>query len=375
MSLYPDIDADHFFELSLDLMTVAGFDGYFKRLNPTWSRTFGWSTDELMATPITAFVHPEDRIEVLSARSILKDGVPLVGLTNRYRCKDGSYRWLEWRSIAWRERGLVYAVARDVTDQKSAEQAKQRLEAQLKDAERMASIGRLAAGVAHEVNNPLSFVLANLSTAKDVLGVHDAGLDAAAAQSVREMLEDALVGADRVRGIVKRLSAHARFGEVRRAPSRVQVVMERAIEAAAQEVSRCARICAEYGETPLVDVDEDRLRELFRNLLVNAAASYAASSCAQPGNEIRVVTSMNDDGRVAIEIGDKGDGISAHALQRIFEPFSGTRSDGMLTGLGLAMCREIVNDLDGEITVTSEAGRGTTFRVLLRAEASVRTDR
>ncbi len=116
-------DADAYFEMSLDHLCVAGFDGYFKRLNPAWTRTLQWSSDELMARPSLDFVHPEDRPHVLAARDGLNKGVPLHSLANRYLAKDGTYRWLEWRSVPHVDWGLVYAVARDVTDEIEARRA------------------------------------------------------------------------------------------------------------------------------------------------------------------------------------------------------------------------------------------------------------
>src|SRR5579883_3479148 len=123
--LHPPDDkgAAAFFEMTLDHLCVAGFDGYWKRLSPSWSRTLGWTPEEMMAVPLIEFVHPDDRAPTLAARARLKEGEPLLGLTNRYRCKDGSYRWFEWRSVSHVDRQLVYAVARDVTAQREAERA------------------------------------------------------------------------------------------------------------------------------------------------------------------------------------------------------------------------------------------------------------
>src|SRR5688572_15934026 len=141
-------ELDRFFELSLDLLVVAGFDGYFKRLSPSWCRTLGWSVDELMSRPSLDFVHPDEREKTLSARARLKDGIPAEGLVNRYQCKDGSYRWLQWMSVAYLDKGLVYAVARDITAARQAADEREALQQQLIFSERMASVGRLAGGVA-----------------------------------------------------------------------------------------------------------------------------------------------------------------------------------------------------------------------------------
>jgi PAS domain S-box-containing protein len=355
-----------FFDMSLDLLCVAGFDGYWKRLNPSWERTLGWTPAELMSRPLIEFCHPEDRDATLAGRERLKVGEPLRTLTNRYRCKDGTYRWFEWRSASDIERRLVYASARDVTAQKAAEraieearQAQERLERRLEFADRMASVGTLAAGVAHEINNPLAYVSTNLEMLIEELSRLHGGSFA----ELIEMARDARQGAERIRKIVRRMKTFSRGENERRAVIDVRPVLELAIDMAFNEIRHRARLAKDFGDLPLVEADDSRLGQVFINLLVNAA--QAVGDGDGDGNEIRVVTSTDASGRAVIEVHDTGPGIPPHQLDKIFEPFFTTKPVGVGTGLGLSICHYIVTSMSGQITAENRAGRGAVFRVTL----------
>ena len=369
-------DATDFFGMSLDHLCVAGFDGYFKRVNPSWTRTLGWSQAELMARPSIELVHVDDREATLAARRTVAGGASVTGLVNRYQCKDGSYRWFEWRSVGHTGRGLVYAAARDVTEQKLAEARLQeakdlqaKLERQLIFSDRMASVGTLAAGVAHEINNPLSSVTANVELLIDAIAALGPEPSAEARAQLIEMAADAAAGAERIRTIVLSLKTFSRAGAEQRRPIDIEPVLQLAIDMARSEIRHRGRLVKELGRTPRVDGDEARLGQVFINLLVNAA--QALPERGDDEQEIRVVTSTDGAGRAVIEVRDTGTGIPPSLLGRIFDPFFTTKPVGAGTGLGLSICHNLVVAMGGEISVTSEVGRGTTFRVVLPATATV----
>src|ERR1019366_455239 len=199
-----DVDDRHtsqFFEMSLDNVCVAGLDGYFRRINPSWTKTLGWTAEELMSRPSIEFVHPDDRKATMAGRERLQGGSTLDNLTNRYLCKDGTYRWFEWRSVAHVDRGLVYAAARDITDQKRAEERlreareqQETLHRRLIFADRMASVGTLAAGVAHEINNPLAYVTANIALMIEAVQVLHAESPSEQFSDLTEMAIDVQAG-------------------------------------------------------------------------------------------------------------------------------------------------------------------------------------
>jgi len=363
-----------FFAMSLDCLCVAGFDGYLKRVNPSWTRTLGWTPEELMSRPSVEFVHPEDREATLRGRARLTARTSMGPLVNRYLCKDGSFRWFEWRSIAHPERGLVYAAARDITDQKLAEERlreanerEEKLERQLVFVDRMASVGTLASGIAHEINNPLASVTANLELLIDELEALGAGSSSARLAESRAMALDAQAGAERIRKIVLSLKTFSRAETERRVALEVRPVLELAIDLAANEIRHRAELVKDYGPTPLVLADEARLAQVFINLLVNAA--QALPEGRSDAHEIRIVTSTDASGRAVIEIRDTGPGIPAAIIDRIFDPFFTTKPVGVGTGLGLSVCHNLVAAMGGEITVSSGEGRGASFRVVLPAAA------
>ena len=129
----PDLE-DRFFDLSIDMLCCLDFSGYFKRLNPAWERTLGYTREELMSRPFIEFVHPDDRERTLSQNGAVRSGGQALGFENRYMCKDGSYRWLLWNAAPDRDHGLIYAVARDMTERKRAEDERDRMLRELQTA-------------------------------------------------------------------------------------------------------------------------------------------------------------------------------------------------------------------------------------------------
>ncbi len=125
---------DRFFELSIDMLCMLGFDGHFKRLSPSWEHTLGWTRTQLMARPFIEFVHPDDRARTLERNAKVRAGNKALAFENRYLCRDGSYRWLRWNANAGRNERVIYSVARDITEQKQVEAERERLVADLQAA-------------------------------------------------------------------------------------------------------------------------------------------------------------------------------------------------------------------------------------------------
>lgn len=245
------------------------------------------------------------------------------------------------------------------------EDERKRVEAQLLIADRMVAVGTLAAGVAHEINNPLAALMANLELAlADAEALARLAGPAASepATALREELGEARAAAVRVRDIVRDLKVFSRGDLEQRGPVDVQRVLESTLRMARNEIRHRAALVTSYGKVSAVDASESRLGQIFLNLVVNAAQAIPEGDAAH--NEIRIAT-REESGWVVVEIGDTGPGIPPEVMKRLFTPFVSTKPVGIGTGLGLSICHRLVTELGGEIAAESSTA-GTIFRVRLR---------
>ncbi len=250
------------------------------------------------------------------------------------------------------------AVFRDITNEKAAN-------ARVLVADRMASLGILAAGVGHEINNPLQSILTNLELAtKEVAEVIRDHGDAYLGELPAE-LRDARDAAERLRHIVRDLKLFSRADEETRDTVDVERVVESSIRLVTAEIRHRAKLVRSFARIPSVYANESRLGQVLVNLLVNAA--HAIPEGQSDRNEIRIATSVTSDERVRIAITDTGTGMSPEVVARIFTPFFTTKPVGVGTGLGLAICHQLVAAIGGDITVETAVGRGSTFTVTLPA--------
>jgi signal transduction histidine kinase len=257
---------------------------------------------------------------------------------------------------------------------------------QLLHAEKMASVGQLAAGMAHEINNPIGFVSSNLGTMGDyvagmleVISAYEAEegvLSEAARQrlaAIKErvelrflredllpLLHESSEGLRRVRQIVRDLVDFSRMDDTHWQRADLHKGLDSTLNIVRNEVKYVADVIKEYGTIPDVECLPSQLNQVFLNMLVNAAQAIKDKR-----GKITVRTGQESPGHVFVEIGDDGEGIPAENLKRIFDPFFTTRPVGKGTGLGLSICYGIVAKHQGQIEVSSELGVGSTFRIVL----------
>ena len=348
-----------------DLVVYVAADGIIHWINQALPAL---PADRVVGKHWLAHVAPDQRPPLEQVfRHVLETGEP--------GSLDGPGQ-IENHAVGWRSRrfgpvkrggrvvGVVIA-SRDLTEAKNAEM-------QLMVSDRMASLGTLAAGMAHEINNPLAAVMGNLEVMLET--IKGTARNPASKEDLIDILQDALTAAGRIRFVVRDLKMFSRSpGEV--APDvavNVERVIDSALRIAKNETRHRAQIELVYEHVAPVVGNEARLGQVFLNLIVNAAQALPTGNVE--GNTIRIATFDASPDRVVVKISDTGPGIPPEIQKRLFAPFFTTKPVGVGTGLGLSICRRIIASMGGDIWFESEVGRGTDFFVSLPVAAVVARD-
>jgi two-component system, cell cycle sensor histidine kinase and response regulator CckA len=318
------------------------------------------TSDEVIGKSIYDFVRSED---VAKVRACV-EGVLASGKIDAYEIHSG-VEATTWYSVHvgpiryGDEIAGVTMVTWDITERRA-------LEARLAMTDRLASIGTLVAGVAHEINNPLMYMLGNLDfMRRRIKGSPEA-------DSLGTALDAAAEGAGRIRDIVRDLSSFSHDGERRWIAVDVHELIESSLRIAASQLRFRAHVRRDFRPVPPLSVNTTRLGQVFLNLILNAAQAIPEGNVAK--NEVRVSTKVDDAGIFVFEVADTGSGIAPELIGRVFDPFVTTKPAGVGTGLGLHICRSIVTAMGGDILVTSRVGVGTSFVVKLPLNAGALGD-
>ena len=346
-------------ESMADLVSVYR-DGRLAYVNAAGLRLFGldgsgeWRDDADLRTRI----HPEDQARAQQWRSSGQAAGDPIEL--RLRGGDGSWRECEISTVtaAFGGRPALVLTGRDVTERK-------RMQSKLLVSDRMASLGTLAAGIGHEINNPLTYVMGNLDVLREALDGDAWPPDSERVELLR-MIAESSDGAQRVSQIVKGLRSFSRSDGTKVGPVDLVHVVEQAVKLTANELNHHARLVRDYAPTPPVIADDGRLTQVVINLIMNAV--HAIPVGRRDAHQVTLRT-RSDRGTAVIEVQDTGSGIAPEVLQRVFDPFFTTKDVGEGTGLGLSICHGIVSGFGGQISIESTVGQGTTVRVALPGAA------
>ncbi len=361
------VELDRFFTLSLDMFGIAGTDGYFKRLNPAFGATLGYGTEEMLARPFLDFVHPDDRAATLAEMETLGQGHDTIDFDNRYRCKDGSWKWLSWKARPFPSEGLLYATAHDITERKASEQAlaAAKLEAERANRAKSDFLSRMS----HDLRTPLNAILGFAQLLEmDVVNPEH-----------RESVRQILGGGDHLLGLINEILDIARIesGHLSLSPEPVAIgdIVQHAVElvrplAAQRGIVFDNDIVTVCGSRHLL-ADRQRLTQILLNLLSNAV------KYSRDGGLVRLTCEEVPEGRLRIRVSDTGAGIRPEKLPLLFQPFErlGAEQTGIEgTGLGLVLSKGLAEAMGGTLGVESEVDRGSTFWVeLALADAAAET--
>lgn len=347
-----------FFEISPDFMCIAGFDGYFKKLNSTWEKILGFTPEELKARPFLEFIHPDDQAATRDVAGQLSAQThSLRDFRNRYRAKNGDYRWLQWSAIPVPEHQLIYAVAVDATEARRAEEEKAQLNRSLQERneELRASMEELEAftySVSHDLRAPLRHVDGFSRILEDELSSQ-------LPEEARHYLERIRDGARQMGALVDDLLNLSRIG---RKPldlqlTRLDSLVNDALRELAPAVSGRA-IEWRVGDLPFVECDPALMRQVFTNLLSNAA------KYSRPRNPALIEVGMlSSESGPVVFVRDNGVGFSMKYADKLFGIFQRLhrQEDFEGTGVGLATVQRIIKRHGGRVWAQAELDRGATF--------------
>ncbi|HLL52022.1 MAG TPA: PAS domain S-box protein, partial [Myxococcaceae bacterium] len=348
-----------------DGVVTSDLSGRIIDWNITAERMFGLSKGEVLGRTLGAVLRPDEPDVLTGAilRTLKTDGRWIGEIS--FKRKDAQTCFSEAVAVPLRDaEGRPIAsimVHRDITERR-------RMQAQLLLADRLASMGTLASGIAHEVNNPLAFICLNMDFLEKNMDRLKDRAPGDVLEQLTQVIQETKTGANRIASIVRDLKTFSRGGEQDHlGPVDLRPVVELACKMADNVIRHRARLVMDFEQVPLVDANEGRLGQVFLNLLLNAAQAIPDGRASE--NEIKVRVRNEGPGRVMVEVRDSGVGMSKDVLARIFDPFFTTKPVGVGTGLGLSICHGIIEAMGGKIQVESEPGKGSAFRVSLRALA------
>lgn len=371
-----EAERDRFFSLSLDLLAISDFHGYFRRLNPAWTDILGFTAQELKSTRLIDLVHREDREATENESSRLKRGGAITRFENRLMTKGGSYRWVSWNAASDMDHKLIYSIARDVTEsrelQEQLRQKNRELERQnLEVATATRHKSEFLANMSHELRTPLNGIIGFAEVMRE-------GHGGPVTEAHEEFLDDILLSSRHLLRLINDILdlSKVEAGKLTFRPEKIgmETVIREVINSVREMATR-NRIDVNAEVDPLlqeVELDPDRLRQVLYNYISNALKFTDAN-----GKVVVRATSMSDD-MFRLEVEDSGIGIRPGDIGKLFSEFQqldeGSSKKYQGTGLGLALTKRLVEAQGGSVGASSRWGEGSTFYAILPTRLSAEPD-
>ena len=352
-------------EVSPDLLSVTGLgDGCFEQLNPAWEAVLGWHATEMVGRPFADFIHPDDLSPSIEAFDRIRHGEPVLNFENRYRCKDGTWRWLSW--VAVPEGNRLYSSTRDVTAAREQAEALAEAEEALRQSQKMEAVGHLTGGLAHDFNNLLAGISGSLELiAKRIAQGRVADVD--------RYLAGAQESAKRAAALTHRLLAFSRRQTLAPKPTDVRLLVVGMEDLIRRTVGPEVDIeCVLGKDVWAVEVDPNQLENALLNLAINArdAMPDGGRITIETANRAldglgATVQGLSPGQYVVLRVSDTGTGMAPEVIARAFDPFFTTKPIGLGTGLGLSMVYGFARQSGGQARIHSQVGQGTTISLYL----------
>jgi PAS domain S-box-containing protein len=344
--------------VSQDLLLVADMSGRFLSVNPAWIATLGWSENDLLGKTSAWLLHPDDQSKAQVELTRLAEGRMTRHFESRYRHARGSYCWLSWRAVS--DKGHIYAVGRDITDRKTAEEQLRTLRRELATVSRQTTMGAMTASIAHEMNQPLGSIVANANAGLRWLTRTEPDLNEARAALTR-IVNDGHRASEVIASI------RSMFGKDRGEKTAVglnELVGNVLALVHGELENRQVSLQNELlRELPQVMAERVQLQQVFLNLIMNAVDAMSAVTDRERVLTVKSEACESDHVLIAVE--DTGIGIAQDHVERIFDAFYTTKVDGM--GMGLSICRSIIEAHGGLLWASARSPHGSSFYMKLAA--------
>jgi PAS domain S-box-containing protein len=352
-------ERDRIWNVSQDLLLVADKKGVWLSVNPAWTATLGWSREDLLGKTSKWLEHPDDVERSWAELSHLtRDGI-MPRFENRFRHKDGSYRWISWTAVL--DEDLIYAVGRDMTVEKQAQEALQTTEEQLRQSQKMEAVGQLTGGIAHDFNNLLTGIIGGLDIVKRRLAAGRTG-------EVDRFIDAAVSSANRAAGLTNRLLAFSRRQALDLKPVDLKKLIESLEDLLRRTLGEHIDVHIDVKDDVwIAEGDANQIETSLINLAINArdamprggALTIEAANVTFPAGDPRRLTALAPGDYIVMRVKDTGVGMPPDVRERAFDPFFTTKPMGQGTGLGLSMVYGYVKQARGHVQIDSEEGAGT----------------